>query len=187
MFFSKSHHILNVHYISNQLARFAVPFDLCNRSYGITTHSASTKVTLWQFWNFILDVFTRGPWATLLTWENNREEDLWPFNWINLNPLYQRWLCAKLNWKCSSDSGEDFWIPSMYFRLLCNYLSPWKRVGPFIWTNLNSLQPRMLCSKFGSSERKMIPQNKSTDCIFVKTYHRLCLCKNKSQISFMSK
>ena len=112
---------------------------------------------------------------------------LWPFNWINLNPLYQRWLCTKFNWKCSSDSGEDFWIPSMYFRLLCNFLSPWKRVGPFIWTNLNSLQPRILCSKFGSSEQKMIPHNKSTDCIFVKTYHRLCLCKNKSQISFMSK
>ena len=29
-----------------------------------------------------------------------------------------------------------------------NYL-PWKRVGPFICTNLNSLYPRMLCAKFG--------------------------------------
>ena len=89
LFFSKSHHILNVHYISNQLARFAVPFDLCNRSYGITTHSASTKVTLWQFWNFILDVFTRGPWATLLTWENNREEDL---NFVNAFLLFRNYL-----------------------------------------------------------------------------------------------
>ena len=25
----------------------------------------------------------------------------------------------------------------------------WKRAGPFIWTNLNPLHPRMLCAKFG--------------------------------------
>ena len=31
-----------------------------------------------------------------------------------------------------------------------NYLPfPWKMVGPFIWTNLNPLHPRMLCAKFG--------------------------------------
>ena len=36
----------------------------------------------------------------------------------------------------------------MYF---CYFLklSPWKRAGPFIWTNLNSLHSRMLCAKFG--------------------------------------
>ena len=28
-------------------------------------------------------------------------------------------------------------------------ISPWKRAGPFIWTNLNPLHPRMLCAKFG--------------------------------------
>ena len=27
-------------------------------------------------------------------------------------------------------------------------ISPWKRVGPFFWTNLNSLHPRMLFAKF---------------------------------------
>ena len=26
---------------------------------------------------------------------------------------------------------------------------PWKRMGPFIWRNLNSHHPRMLCAKFG--------------------------------------
>ena len=36
--------------------------------------------------------------------------------------------------------------------LFCNYL-PWKRAGPFIWTNLNSLHPRMLCAKFGRNWR----------------------------------
>ena len=28
-------------------------------------------------------------------------------------------------------------------------ISPWKRVGPIIWTNLNPLHPRMLCATFG--------------------------------------
>ena len=28
-------------------------------------------------------------------------------------------------------------------------ISPWKRAWPFIWTNLNALQPRMLYAKFG--------------------------------------
>ena len=37
---------------------------------------------------------------------------------------------------------------SMYF---CYYvsISLWKRTWPFIWTNLNSLHPRMLCDMFG--------------------------------------
>ena len=28
-------------------------------------------------------------------------------------------------------------------------ISPWKRAGPFIWTHLNPLHVRMLCTKFG--------------------------------------
>ena len=36
----------------------------------------------------------------------------------------------------------------MYFRYFV-IISPWKRVGPFIWTNLNPLYPRMFCAKFG--------------------------------------
>ena len=34
------------------------------------------------------------------------------------------------------------------FSQFCNYL-PWKRAGPFIWTNLNPHHSRMLCAKFG--------------------------------------
>ena len=41
-----------------------------------------------------------------------------------------------------------FLILSMYFRYFV-IISPWDRVGPFIWTNLNPLHPRMLCAKFG--------------------------------------
>ena len=72
-----------------------------------------------------------------------------PFIWINLNPLHPRMLCAKFGWNWPSGSGEeDFLISSMYFHYFI-IMSPWKRVGPFIWTNLNPLHPRMLCAKFG--------------------------------------
>ena len=43
---------------------------------------------------------------------------------------------------------EKTLILSMYFRYFV-IISPWKRAGPFIWTNLNPLHPRMLCAKFG--------------------------------------
>ena len=35
----------------------------------------------------------------------------------------------------------------MYFHYFV-IISPWKRVGSFIWTNLNPFYPRMLCAKF---------------------------------------
>ena len=39
------------------------------------------------------------------------------FIWTNLNPLYQRMLCAKFGWNWPGGSGvEDFKISSMYFR-----------------------------------------------------------------------
>ena len=36
----------------------------------------------------------------------------------------------------------------MYFSYFV-FISPWKRAGPFIWTNLNPLHPRMPSPKFG--------------------------------------
>ena len=58
-------------------------------------------------------------------------------------------LCANFGWNWLSGSGEeDFLISSMYFHYFV-FISPWKRAGPFIWTNLNPLHPRMLCAKFG--------------------------------------
>ena len=72
-----------------------------------------------------------------------------PFIWTNLNPLHPRMLCVKFGWNWPSGSGEEeFLISSMYFRYFV-IISPWKRAGPFIWTNLNPLHPRMLCAKFG--------------------------------------
>ena len=73
------------------------------------------------------------------------------FIWINLNSLQPRMLSAKFDWNWPSGSWEEdfFLISSMYFRYFV-IISPWKRAGPFIWTNnLNSLHPRMLCAKFG--------------------------------------
>ena len=71
------------------------------------------------------------------------------FIWTNLNPLHPRMLCAKFGWNWLSGSGEeDFLILSMYFHYFI-IIFPWKRAGPFIWTNLNPIYPRMLCAKFG--------------------------------------
>ena len=41
--------------------------------------------------------------------------------------------------------GVKMW--NVYFCFFV-IISPWKRAGPFIWTNLNPLYPRMLCAKF---------------------------------------
>ena len=46
-------------------------------------------------------------------------------------------LCDKFGWNWLSNSGEeDFLISSLYFHYFV-IISPWKRAGPFIWTNLN--------------------------------------------------
>ena len=71
------------------------------------------------------------------------------FNLTNLCPPYLRMFCAKFGWNWPSGSGEeDFLILSMYFHYFV-IISPWKRTGPFIWTNLNPCHPRMLCAKLG--------------------------------------
>ena len=49
------------------------------------------------------------------------------------------------NWP--SGSGEKDFLKSYFYYFVI--ISPWKRAGPFIWTNLNPLYPRMLCAKFG--------------------------------------
>ena len=71
------------------------------------------------------------------------------FFWTNLNPLHPRMHFAKFGWNRLSGSGEEaFYISSMYFCYLI-IISPWKKMGPFIWINFNPQHPRMLCAKFG--------------------------------------
>ena len=93
------------------------------------------------------------------------------FNFVNVFSIFRNYLplekgrALHLN-KFESPSSKDalgqvwlklaqwFWrrrfflILSMYSRYFV-IISPWKRAGPFIWTNLNPLHPRMLCAKFG--------------------------------------
>ena len=76
-------------------------------------------------------------------------EKNWPLIWTNLNPLHPRSLCAKFGWNWPSGSGEDDFFNFVYvFSLFRNYPLLGKN-WPFIWTNLNSLQPMMHCAKFG--------------------------------------
>ena len=77
-------------------------------------------------------------------------------NWMvlickTLSALNQKMFCANVRWNWLGGSGEDFQISLMYFRLFHYFviISPWKRARPFISTNLNLLQPRMICAKFG--------------------------------------
>ena len=58
--------------------------------------------------------------------------------------------CAKIGWNWLGGSGEeDFRISSMYMYFpYFVIISPWKKVVPFIWMNLNSHHPRMNCATF---------------------------------------
>ena len=91
---------------------------------------------------------------------------------VLISSMYLRYFKLSPLWKGQGSSFEQTWIPftkrcfvlslveigplvlqkmilnlSMYFRYFV-MISPWKRAGPFIWTNLNPLHPRMLCAKF---------------------------------------
>ena len=68
--------------------------------------------------------------------------------WTNLNPLNPKLLFTKFGWYLPSGSIEDILKFSMHFRYFV-IISPWKRAGPFIWTNQNPLHLKMNCAKFG--------------------------------------
>ena len=72
----------------------------------------------------------------------------WPLIWTYLNSLHLRLLCVMFGWNKPSGSGDFLQILSTYFRYYF-IISPRKRVGLFLWTNLNSRHIRMLCPKFG--------------------------------------
>ena len=60
-----------------------------------------------------------------------------------LSPNVKRWLkLAQWFWR------RRFFKYVNVFSQFHNYL-PFKRVEPFIWTNLNPLHPKMICAKFG--------------------------------------
>ena len=90
---------------------------------------------------FLYKIQTRGPWATSLTWKNSLNQLTyiitiiyflkikWFFNWTSLNPLQTRMHCTKFSWNWPS----GLFLVTV-FSLFCNYISPWKKVGSFIWT-----------------------------------------------------
>ena len=74
----------------------------------------------------------------------------WPFSWTNLIPLHAKILFINFRLKLA-----QWFVRRNFLKILSMYLhyfeiiSPWKRVWYFIWTNLNSLHPRMLRARFG--------------------------------------
>ena len=73
----------------------------------------------------------------------------WFFIWRNINPYDPRMLMPRFA-EIGSVVLEKriFFISSMNFPYYV-IISPWKRAVPVISTNLNPLNPRMLCAKFG--------------------------------------
>ena len=87
--------------------------------------------------------------ATLWLYHNVHKENWMVLICTNFSPLHTRMLYAKFGWNWPYSSWEeDFLISSMYFHYFV-IISTWKRAGPFVWTNLNPLHPRMLCAMFG--------------------------------------
>jgi hypothetical protein len=71
----------------------------------------------------------------------------WHFIWTNLNSLHPRIICTKFDWIWLAGSGKkDFKFFSVYFYSFAN-ISSWRRDIPFIWTNLNSLHPRIISTE----------------------------------------
>ena len=105
---------------------------------------SSLKDSLCKVWLKLAQWFWRGRFfkfiqcislfRNYLPLENCRALPLY-----KVDPLYSRMLCTKFGWYWLRGSGEeDFLISSMYFRYFV-IIYPWKRAGPFIWTNLNPL------------------------------------------------
>ena len=101
---------------------------------------------------------------------NSWEVDFWKF--VNVFSLFRNYHPLEKGWalhlnKLRSPSSKDVlcqvWMKLVQlflsrfffnvvnvFLLLHNYL-PLERAGPFIWTDLGPLHPRMFCVKFGGS------------------------------------
>ena len=103
------------------------------------------------------------------------------FNWTNLNPLHPRMLCAKFGWNWLNGSGEeDFWISSIYFRYFI-IISPWRMVGPFIWTNLNLLHQMIFSAKFSG---KYPSGSEKEDFLILSMYFRYFIIISPWTVSY---
>ena len=59
----------------------------------------------------------------------------------------RRWIVPSLIKIGSMVQEKNIFKFCQWIFAISKYL-PWRRAGPFIWTNLNPLHPRMLCAKF---------------------------------------
>ena len=71
------------------------------------------------------------------------------FIWTNLNPLYQKMLCAKLGWNWPTGSSEDHFKFVNVFSLFRNDLPLEKGVTIHLNKLVTPTHFRMLCAKFG--------------------------------------
>ena len=81
----------------------------------------------------------------------------WNYRFYEMQPIvFQKWVLMP-----GRDKYETVWhigpvvLEKIFkywqhiFAIYFDKISPWKRAGPFIWTNMNPLYPWMLCAKFG--------------------------------------
>ena len=80
-------------------------------------------------------------------------------------------ICAKFGWNWLSGCGEDFLNLLMYFRIVV-IISPWKIGGAFIWTNLNSIQLKMICATLIEIGRLVL--EKKIFFKFVNVFEQFC-------------
>ena len=81
---------------------------------------------------------------------------VWPFTWRTWIPFTKRCIVLSLVEIAPAVLEKKiFQILLMHFRYFV-IISPWKTTGPFIWTELTSLCPRMLCDKFGWNWRAVV-------------------------------
>ena len=79
--------------------------------------------------------------------------------------LCQVWM----NWPTFSGEEDIFKLVNIFSLFII--ISRWKRAGSFIWTNLNSLHPRILCAKFGWN----LPSSSGEDFLnFVNVFLLFC-------------
>ena len=90
-----------------------------------------------------------------------------PLIWTNLNPLHPRMLCAWFGWNGPMVLEKRIFKSINVFWLFRYYL-PLKKAEPLIWTNLNPLHLRMLCTKFGWNW----PSGSGVEDENVKSLHR---------------
>ena len=89
------------------------------------------------------------------------------FFWTNLNPLHPRLFVPSLfEFSLVVLAKNFFLILSIYFRYFF-IISPWKRVGPFIWTNLNPLHPRCIAPSLVEIGSVVLEKINFTFCQFI--------------------